>query len=89
MLGIGVLSWSSGIKCCKGGPTEGHCREIGKPGLCWVALRRLQVALEVDVVTGFSQVLYLVSPGAFLILLDVLGSIDPSDGSPVLQKGLP
>lgn len=51
----------------------------------------MQVALEVDEVIGFSQVLYLVLPGAFLILLDVLcpevlGSIDPSDGSPCASE---
>lgn len=37
-------------------------------------------------VTGFLQALHLVAPGAFLIHLDVLRSIDSRDGSPVLQK---
>lgn len=36
--------------------------------------------------TGFLQALHLVAPGAFLIRLDVLRSIDSRDGSPVLQK---
>lgn len=37
-------------------------------------------------VTGFLQALHVVAPGAFLIPLDVLRSIDSRDGSPVLQK---
>lgn len=45
----------------QGRAAEGQRREIWKPGLCWVALRRLQVA----VVIGFSQVQYLISPGSF------------------------